>query len=473
MAIPNSELFEAFLSGTKLVQIKSDEPSVAFRARQESISEAPVLYLSYPEMELKLDSVVKRIASELNATGGIADSDIALATLGIIVETREPGTPSTVHANRCLSSIHSAQLHQFVVLPNKPDHDYQIRIGEFSLKAFDPKKLLYWAQRGGCGYPIDLHRLTGHFALQRTPVDTKLINWEELPGFAQMMAKWGKGIATASIMDIYYQAVAWHYFQQIPALVKDHLLVLEGGALVHFDIDSYLSSILAYYIGLFHWKRSVGHRCWALLNRQNVANMNFCPPSLFSACEKWLSDEFGFHTLSAGKPLDSAIVSYCRFLQRAQTHRLQGRLDEAFLHFVIALDLLLGLEGRSSDSVCLRAAILVHRQMERPFDTQVSQLKRFYERRSKYVHEGRRASENDLLGIEQICTEVLWDLLATSASCRFNDIDAWLKQIDFIASAIRASREIPDTEFQSVGIPTMGRKRIPPNRISGWTTSVR
>lgn len=467
MAIPNSELFESFLSGTKLVKLKPEEPSVAFGARQKSLSEAPVLYLSYPEMELKLDSVVKRIASELNTTGCIANPDIALATLGIIVETREPGTSSTAHANHCLSSIHSAQLHHFVVVPNRPQHDYRIQIGEFSLRAFDPKKLLYWAQRGCCSYPIDLHRLTGCLALERTPIDIKLINWDELPGSARMVVEWGKEIAIASIMDIYYQSVAWHYSQQIPALVKDHLLVLESGALVHIDIDSYLSSVLAHHIGLFHWKGSVGHRCWALLNSRSVSCVNFFPPSLFSSCEKWLRDEFGFHTLSASKPLDSAIESYCRFLQRAQTHRLQGRPDEAFLHFVIALDLLLGLEGRSSESVCLRAAILVHRQLERSLDAQISQLKRLYDRRSKYVHEGKRASENDLLEIEQICTEVLWDLLATSASCRFNDIDTWLKQIDFIASAMKASREIPDTEFQSVGIPKMGCKRIPPNRISG------
>ena len=466
MAIPNSELFESFLSGTKLVKIKPEGPYVAFNTGQELLSEAPIMYLSYPEMELKFDSVVKRIASELNAMGCVADSDIALATLGIIVETRDPGTSSTAHANHCLSSIHSAQLHHFVVLPTRPEDGYGIQMGEFWLRAFDPKKILYWAHRGGCSYPIDLHQLRGCISLERTPIDTKLINWDELPDIARMIAKWGKEIAIASIMDVYYQAVAWHYSRQIPAMIKNYLLIHESGALFHLCIDSILSSFMARHIGLFHWEGSVGHRCWALLNHGNVVHMNFCPPRLFSACEKWLSDEFGFHALSTSKPLDSAITSYCRFLQRAQTHRLHGRPDEAFLHFVIALDLLLGLEGRSSDSVCLRAAILVHRQLERPFDEQISKLKRLYNRRSKYVHEGKGANEDDLLEIEKICTEILWDLLATSASCQFNNIDAWLKQIDFIASAMKASREIPDTEFQSVGIPTIGRKRIPPNRIN-------
>ncbi len=175
MGIPNNEIFESFLSGTKLVEINPEEPFVAFSAKQKSLklSESPVLYLSYPKMELTFDSVIKRIASELKAMGCIADPDTALATLGIIVATRESGTSSITYANHCLSSIHSAQLHHFVVLPNRPPPDYGIQIGEFWLRAFDPKRLLYWAHRGGCSYPIDLHGLAGCIALERTP-DIKL-----------------------------------------------------------------------------------------------------------------------------------------------------------------------------------------------------------------------------------------------------------------------------------------------------------
>jgi hypothetical protein len=416
MMLPNSKLFESFLSETKLVKVKPEGPSVLFDTGKLSVSEATVLFLSYPEMELKLDSVIKRIASELNAMGCSADADIALATLGIIVETRASGTSSVAHANHCLSLIHSAQLHQFVVLPNRPRLDYRIQIGKFWLRAFDPKRLLYWASRGRCGYPIDLQEMAGCFALERTPVDTKLINWDKLPGSALMLAKWGNEITNASILDVYYQAVARYYFWQIPALIKDHLLIHESGALVHFEIDSFLNSFFARHIGLFHWKESFGYRCWALLSNVTVLHMNFGSPDVFAACEKWLRDEFNFHGLSASKPLDSAIASYCRFLQRAHTHRLNGRPDEAFLHFVIALDLLLGLEGRSSESVCLRASVLVHRQLDTSLDAQISKLKRLYDRRSKYVHEGKSPSENDLLDTEKICTEVLWDLLATSAS---------------------------------------------------------
>jgi hypothetical protein len=140
MALPNSELFKSFLSQTKLVKVKPEGPSVLLDIGEQFVLDAAVLYLSYPEMELKLNSVLKRIASELNAMRCSADPDIALATLGIIVETRAPEISSVAHANHCLSIIHSAQLHQFVVLPNRPQPDY----------ALDPRR------RVGPEQPIDL-----------------------------------------------------------------------------------------------------------------------------------------------------------------------------------------------------------------------------------------------------------------------------------------------------------------------------
>jgi hypothetical protein len=465
MALPSTELFESFLSATKLVKTKPEGPHIPFDHGERSVSEATILYLSYPEMELKFESVIKRIISEFDAIGCNADRDIAVAALGLIAETRAPGTSSVAHANHCLSSFQIANLHQSVVLPNKPSSEYEIQIGQFWLKAFDPKRILYWASRGQSTYPIDLNVLKGCIALERSPLATKLIDWGNLSGCARLVAKWGNKIATESIMDIYYQAVARLFSRRIPILIKEDLMIQESGALVYIEIDSLLNSIMAHHIGLFHWKRAARHISWALLHSGSVLHMNFVPPAMFVTCEKWLRDEFDFHGLSTSKPLDSAIASYCRFLQRAQTHRLHNRPDEAFLHFVIALDLLLGLEGRSSESVCLRAAVLVHRQLGTPLDVQIGQLKRLYDRRSKYVHEGKPPTGSDLREIEKICIEVLWDLLATSGSGGINDVDAWLKELDFIAGAIKASRQVPDNEFQSVGIPSIERRRVPPNRI--------
>ncbi len=465
MSLPTGDPFEAFLSETRLVSTKPDGQYVVFDVRDESFSNAPVLYLSYPMMDLKIDSVLKRVGSALKRMGCAADTDIALAILGIIAETREPGSSSVEHANQCLSSVHSAQLHQWVVLPSKTLPGYRIKIGDICLKVFNPEKVLYWAKRGHCSYPVDLQQFTGQLALERTSIDTTLINLECLPGVTRLRNNWGERIATTNIINFYYQAVELHYFRQIASLVKDRLLLQEGGALIYFDIDNFVNCFQSNHIALFHWEGSVGHQSWALLSQRAFWSVNLPPAELLPKCDEWLKEELGFCGVLTSRPIDSSIKSYCQFLQRAQTHRLQGRADDAFLHFVIALDLLLGQEGRSSESVCLRAAVLVHRQLEASFDAEVKRLKRLYDRRCKYVHEGKQPTQQDLLDIEKICVEVLWVLLATSGACKFNDIYTWLKEVDFIASSLNTSREILDTDFQLLGIPPRRHKRIPPNRV--------
>jgi hypothetical protein len=198
-------------------------------------------------------------------------------------------------------------------------------------------------------------------------------------------------------------------FERSPAnaSIKEDLVVYEGVALMHVAVDELLGSLFADRLCLFHWRGTSGHRSWALLGRQTVLHTNLYPMALYSECVAWLENELGFRKLSGARPLDATIRTYSRFLQRAHKRRLNGRRDEAFVHFVIALDLLLGLEGRSSESVCQRAGLLVHRQLGNQFEVQITVLKRLYDRRSKYVHEGKPASNDDLREVERICTEIL------------------------------------------------------------------
>ena len=465
MSIPNNELFESFLSKTKLVKhipagpfvgvLLGDVPNVQ--------SDVTLLYLSYPAMELKLDSVLHKIESELVSLGYSSNQEIALATLVIIVETKDPEIPLVTHANQCLSLVKKAKLHMQVVAPNIPEPGYRWQIAEFVFRAFNPKKILYWADRGGSNYPVDIMQYRDCIALERTPFFTKIIDWDKVPGFYGFFEKWGEEI-TIRVLDNYYNAVFGDHLDEIPHLIKERLLILESGALVYVDIKSFINKLLSKQIGLFQWQTSRKPRSWALL-RVPRFEMNFGPPELFSDCEEWLGKKLGFKELSDEKQLDRSIKSYCTFLQRAHTHRHSGRTDEAFLHFIFAIDLLFGTERRSTKSICLRVSTLVYRQLENDFKEQVNIVKRLYDRRSKYVHKGKSADKNDIEEAEKVCIEVLWCLLAVSGSGKVDDLSSWLKQLDFVSGGIEASKSISDSDIQSLGIPALGSKRIAPNRV--------
>lgn len=423
------------------------------------------LYLKYPDAEIQLESVLKKISESLATAGAPYGREIAIAALALIVETRNPGTSAVDHANRCLSDTRSARLMQSVVLPGRPRTSYSVNLGAYTIKAFNPDKLLYWAQRCKSAYPIDLRELKGWAALEREPVEVVLVDWTDAGSSGPLLSRWGPQIASDYFLDNYYSEVAHAFAQEISSRLKRDVLVLESGAMLWIGIDTLLDALFLKTVSYFVWKTASGTVGWATFSDKSGLHVNFPPQEGVQSCREWLSTELGFTGLSDSNPLDRGIRTYCRFLQRAHGHRFDGRPDEAFLHFAIALDLLLGSEGRSSDSVAQRVALIVYRQTRATLEEAMQRLKRLYAVRSKYVHEGRSVSPTDLRDIETACTEVLWALLSVSSHAKITDVEEWIRRIDYLFSGVRAGMTLPEFDFQLAGIPPVGHARQPPLRV--------
>ena len=70
-----------------------------------------------------------------------------------------------------------------------------------------------------------------------------------------------------------------------------------------------------------------------------------------------LKREYNFSELSEGD-ICSSIRSYAKFVTKAVTYRNESRFDEAFLHYVIAIDLLFGEKESSTQAVARRVAAI-------------------------------------------------------------------------------------------------------------------
>jgi hypothetical protein len=375
LAIPDNQLFEEFISEIRVVERPSG-PAVLFSV---GIGRPP-LYLEYPETELTLQAVLRVISRELTQLGCAASPDIAISVLGIVAATRADLARGVEHANRCISQVHTSELHQHLVLPTPCRHDYEAVFGDFRVRPFVPDRLLYWNQRGESSYPFDLVELKGKTTLERDRFSITLVNWDALPAEAWRAANSRNDGPPIAVQDAYYSAVVEYHFSQIPGLLLRNLLVLEAGGLVHFDVESLFRVLFGQRIGLFHWVSPAGRqRTWAVLSSMAGLNMNLAPPDLPTECRGWLREVIGCSNLDLAKPLDRTIETFCTLLQRAHQHRLAGRGDEAALHFVIALDFVLGAEGRSAESVAERAAILTHRPLGRSVQDQVRRVKQLYD----------------------------------------------------------------------------------------------
>ncbi len=265
--------------------------------------------------------------------------------------------------------------------------------------------------------------------------------------------------------DNYFAAVSDFFTQQIKEKIKQDILVYESAGMTFIDVDSLVHAPLTKVISLFDWKSASGHNSWALFTEVSNIHVNLQPDDEFQASKQWLEKTLGFVELNPEKPFDRAVETYCRFLQRANEHRREGRRDEAFLHFAIALDLLLGSEGKSAESVAQRSALIVYRDIGKSLEAVLVLLKGLYAVRSKYVHEGRATSPDDMLSIETVCSAILWALLACSAKEEFGNIDDWLRKVDYAFAAERAKTPLPEMEIAALGIPATSNSRHPPYRI--------
>jgi hypothetical protein len=464
MAIPSTDLFEEFIGKTRVVE-RPTGPAAMFSTAVGQ----PTLYLEYPQTSLTLNSVLRVVSRELTDRGCPATRSVAIAVLGAIASTVEDGGNVVEHANACLSNVHACDLYQYLVLPSLCRSGYEAVFGEFQIRPFDPDKLMYWARRGGSTYPLDLHALAGRTVLQRDRFSTPLLNWDALPVSAWQAALRHNEALPQALHDVYYAAVSEHHFREIPALLRERARVLEAGSLVHLDVESLFDAMLGQRLGLFHWQSDSGrHRTWAVLSSMAGFNINLVPPELLTRSRHWLRDVIGFVKLDPTKSLDRTVDTFCGLLQRAHDHRLSRRPDEAALHFVIALDFVLGTEGRSTESVTERAALIVFRPCGRELEEQVRRIRQMYGARSKYVHEGRAIPEADIVEAERVAMEVLWALLAVAGGGRLVSTAEWLKKIDYVLAAVRDGRVVPEEDFSLVGIAPSGAMRVPPNRVNEY-----
>ena len=123
-----------------------------------------------------------------------------------------------------------------------------------------------------------------------------------------------------------------------------------------------------------------------------------------------LRGEYGFTTFK-DNDVHHSLRTFALFLSKARRHELDGRIGEAFLHYVIALDLLFGEQESATCSVTKRAAVVVSRALGMTLPATLKLMNRLYGVRSKYVHRGIEMPSEEVRTVARVCTEVLFALL--------------------------------------------------------------
>lgn len=165
-----------------------------------------------------------------------------------------------------------------------------------------------------------------------------------------------------------------------------------------------------------------------------------------------LKVEFGVDDVANLKP---PLKNYVNFVAKAKRYLAEGLLDESFLHYVIALELLFGERQRTAESISHRVAPLIYSSLQLSLGDGTKKLNAIYDARSRYVHRGISVEPNLLAEVAQICEEVLWALMRVLSRNPFqtDPIEQWTKNLDYVYSALIAGKSISVDERQAIGVP--------------------
>jgi hypothetical protein len=193
-----------------------------------------------------------------------------------------------------------------------------------------------------------------------------------------------------SVVDPYFQSVADALLEQLRTDTAKRMSLVEAAGIAAVDFSAVANWSLG--IHLFTWPSSGASSagCWAIFRSPGLV-LNSPPPGTWQRARQWLLSEFGVDTLSGrDRPIDVTAQTFAGLMQDARAHQGDGRVREAFLYFVIALDHLLGEDGKNTSTVVDRTSVLTHRIRSKTFDEEVASVRHVYDARSRLVIAGPR-----------------------------------------------------------------------------------
>jgi hypothetical protein len=342
-----------------------------------------------------------------------------------------------------------------------PNVDIRADYGTIKVEPFDPSRLEYWAERGGARWPMAPQDLRGRVAFVTRLHGVTLVNTDRLPGAERLLKNW-PGTAT-DLVDPYFQSVVDALVEQLRTDTARRLSLVEAAGVAGVDLSSVVN--WSWGIHLFTWpsSRATSAGCWAIFRSPGL-ELNTPPAGSWQHARQWLLSEFGVDDLAGrDRPIDVAAQTFAGLMQDARAHFADGRVREAFLYFVIALDHLLGEDGRNVSTVADRTSLVTHRLRSKTFDEEVACVRRVYDARSRLVHSGSRVTVEDLREADALACGVLWAITRVVADDELETRDAWVERIDSLVHLFRGDPDVvTDERLAAAGVVSSFRTGSPP-----------
>jgi hypothetical protein len=480
MAIPDTDNFNEIMASLKL-EAPDDTDEYFFKTciseqdvinpyNQQHTNKHFTLFYS-ASSTINLDALTTKIIDEANKVNMRLTTESAETCLVTYLLTRNSENPPNVDEfNKLFESVITCDLTQIQLINTSIPHLYSLplKFGEFYTGPLIKDKIRYLAEKAGSDFA---QSYTDHFPsssgmIMRDHIKVKTLH------FRSLVLVWNphfiKSQNHSSLVEFLYNyfldSITKIYFDDFKELLQERqdLLVSMGACISPNDESGLLLGIENTHLSVF-LNYSDGSPGWVQMgavikNIDIVENAN----ERTNDAHKYFSEISGtdVHAEFPGKETYSI---YCRFLSLAGEYSDENN-NLATLHYVIALELMLGTQGQSTSSVAERSAIIIHQALGISFDEACKQIKKLYDQRSKYVHEGKPIDPELRSESYDLCKIIAATFInAAFGKCSEFSHDAWILMLDHCISHQKLHNRLPSETSRDAGI----RSTFPDNIIPG------
>lgn len=420
--------------------------------------------------ELSVDALLAKVQKELNENNHPDSLILSKILLSVATLHTNFQTEPINCLNKIVQHITTSKLNQIFVFPRiQPlEEDFSItsfHIGSFLFCGLNIRNFQKLCRKVGSDYYDKYSKeLENRFVIERFEMSVNLFNFTDphnfllFPVFSDKLPDNSPFLPKMAMLDRlmseYFHYISNHYKEEFWSLLlqEQHLNIAYKDSFIDPELIKLIDNS-----GFITVYSDIAGKEWSgwvepILMKPifDFGKSDIKIPQVV----KSLKNDFNFTNFTDSE-IHQTIKTYSLFMSKAKRHNIKNNPDESFLHYIIALDLLLGNKNASTKSVADRSAVLVHRRFSKSFEDQRKEMNNLYDIRSKYVHAGKHIEPQYIEKIEVICKEVLQcflrlQMVEENHSDGF--IDKWIKNLDFLVKAIEAEKKQDKSDYTENGI---------------------
>jgi hypothetical protein len=172
---------------------------------------------------------------------------------------------------------------------------------------------------------------------------------------------------------------------------------------------------------------------WVFSTKRKLTGMNFPDPRLVSQVAAFLKSNSEAIATQSG-PFSRLLNIVSEQFSNGEQNIKRKNFDHAYIDLFVGLDFLLSPDSEKSKKLKSRISFLIFKYFNKPLREQVEHLDKLYDKRSEYIHNGKKidmASLLELRDISKVILMILLNLHKQHATNPQKNYEEWLSNIDF------------------------------------------